>query len=328
MKKLNFKKLLFPLSFWIFFELVLFIAMIRIEGLNHAIKYSTFVLFPLIIPVHVHEYIFNKFLLKGKYTLYILYTITNVIVFGYILEWFEKLIDPEGNIASHITILIFMFVYIGAKYLIVGTRQQIKLKELEAKQAQAELDLLKSQINPHFLFNSLNSIYSLTLKDSKSASNAVMHLSDLMRYILESSKKKHVPLKEEIEFINNYIELEKIRLGSNFKLNYNITGDAKNLYISPMILIAFVENIFKHGVSLNKEKNEFDIRITIENSQLNFLSINNICIQNNNLETKEEKTGIENVKKRLELLYPDNHKLTFENNNGKFQVNLQIKLNE
>jgi len=220
-----------------------------------------------------------------------------------------------------------MLLYIGIKYLVQGSKQQFKLNELEAKQAQAELDLLKSQINPHFLFNSLNSIYSLTLKNSEKSSEAVMLLSDLMRYILETSKKKLVPLKEELAFIDNYIELEKLRLGSNFKLNYSVNGDNTNLYIAPMILITFIENIFKHGVSTNQSNNIFDININITDNNLIFECTNNLVSKNNELEIKENQTGIENVKRRLELLYPNQHSLTIEKNSGKFQVNLSVKLN-
>lgn len=321
------EKVLFPVIFWLFFYFMFFIAMYRNEGLEFAFKLSSMVILPLILPVQLHEYVFDKFLLKKKYAHYIIITAVIIAVFGYIADLFGKYIDPEGNTATYISIFLFMLIYVGAKYMRIGTKQQLRLKDLEAKQAQAELDLLKSQVNPHFLFNSLNSIYSLTLKNSEKSSEAVMLLSDLMRYILESSKKKLVPLEEEIQFINNYIDLEKLRLGSNFNLNYRVSGEAKSLYISPMILIAFVENIFKHGVSSNKDKNEFNIEITIENSQLNFSSSNNIAQKSNELEVKVEKSGIKNVKRRLELIYPDDYNLSIENNKGKFQVDLQIKLN-
>lgn len=325
-KALKREKIIFPIIFWSFFYFIFFIAMYRIEGLQFAFKFSSMIILPLILPVQLHEYVFDKYLLKKKYAHYIITTAVIIIVFGYFADLLGEYIDPEGNTATYISIFLFMLVYVGAKYMRIGTKQQFRLKDLEAKQAQDELDLLKSQVNPHFLFNSLNSIYSLTLKNSEKSSEAVMLLSDLMRYILESSKKKLVPLEEEIQFINNYIELEKLRLGSNFNLNYQVTGEAKSLYISPMILIAFVENIFKHGVSSNKDKNEFNIEITVENSQLNFSSSNNIAQKSNELEIKVEKTGIKNVKRRLELIYPDEYNLSIENNKGKFQVDLQIKL--
>ncbi|MBU8892103.1 MAG: histidine kinase [Bacteroidales bacterium] len=320
------EKIIFPFIFWAFLYIVFFISMYSIEGLQFAFKLSSLILLPLIVPVHLHEYIFKKYLLKKKYKLYIIGTALIILVFGYFTDILGKYIDPNGNVASYISIFLFMLVYTGAKYIRIGTKQQFRLKELEAKQAQAELELLKSQINPHFLFNSLNSIYSLTLKNSDKSSEAVMLLSDLMRYILETGKKKLVPLEEEIQFINNYIDLEKLRLGSNFNLDYQFFGDHKNLYISPMILIAFVENIFKHGVSSDKDKNEFDIQIKIEKDQLIFLSTNNIAQKSNDPNIIGEKTGIENVKKRLELLYPGKHNLTIENINSKFLINLQIKL--
>ena len=324
----SFKKenLVFPFLFWIFFLVVFFLGMYRFEGVEFAFKFTTLILLPLIIPVHLHEYIFDKYFLQKKYFIYAVCEIAIILVFGFFINKLEHYIDPKGDNATYISIFLFQLLYIGAKYLRIGTKQQFRLKDLESKQAQAELELLKSQVNPHFLFNSLNSIYSLTLKKSEKSSEAVMLLSDLMRYILETGKKKLVPLEEEIQFINNYIDLEKLRLGSNFNLNYNVLGNSKNLYISPMILIAFVENIFKHGVSSNKDKNEFDITIEISDNQIKFSSENNIAQKNNDLEIKSEKTGIENVKKRLELIYPNQHDLTIENNKGKFKVTLQIKL--
>jgi LytS/YehU family sensor histidine kinase len=284
------------------------------------------ILLPLIIPVHIHAYIFDKYFLQKRYLKYAIIEIAIILIFGFLINKLEHYVDPKGDNATYISIFLFQLLYIGAKYLRIGTKQQFRLKDLEAKQAQAELELLKSQINPHFLFNSLNSIYSLTLKKSEKSSEAVMLLSDLMRYILETGKKKLVPLDEEIQFIQNYIDLEKLRLGNNFNLNYQVLGNLKNLYIVPMILITFVENIFKHGVSSNRDKNEFNIKIEISENQLLFSSENSIVQKSNELEVKAEKTGIENVKKRLELLYPNQYDLTIENNKGKFQVALQIKL--
>lgn len=184
-----------------------------------------------------------------------------------------------------------MILYTGAKYFRIGTIQRMKLKEeeekrikiemelkeMEAKQAHAELDLLKSQVNPHFLFNSLNSIYSLILNNSEISGDAVLKLSDLMRYLLESSKKRKVLVKHEIQFLENYIELEKIRLGKKCNVSSSFKGDFHGKIISPMLLIPFIENCFKHGISVSSSENNIEISIKIKENRLLLHTKNNVA---------------------------------------------------
>ena len=327
MKRTLKKILLFPVLFWTTLLLLIFVVILQLNGLDTALKLSAIYFLPLILPVYLHELVFERFFLKKKYLVYAILTIIIIGVLGFVIDLLEKAVYPKGDSSTIGAIIVFVLIYMGIKYLVLGTKQEFRLKELEAKQAQAELDLLKSQVNPHFLFNSLNSIYSLTLKNSPKSSEAVMLLSDLMRYILETSKMKFVFLKEELAFIGNYIELEKIRLGANFTLEYTITGEPENLYIAPMLLIAFVENVFKHGVGANESKNLFKIGIRITNDNLQFSCMNNIVLKNNSLGKKENQTGIENVRRRLELLYPGKHRLNIQKSENNFLVDLQIKLN-
>jgi len=321
------EKILFAVLFWASLLILVFIVILKLRGLEQAFQLSLIYFLPLIIPVLLHEFVFEKFFLKKKFLFYGIFTSVIIVVLGYFIDLLEKAAYPKGDSSTIGSIIVFILLYMGAKYLVMGAKQQFRLKELEAKQAQAELDLLKSQVNPHFLLNSLNSIYSLILNHSTKSSDAVLLLSDLMRYILETSKKKFVPLKEEISFIENYIELEKLRLGSNFTINYSTSGESANLYIAPMMLITFVENIFKHGVSQVEANNLFEIRINVIDNVLHFSCLNNIALKNNALEKKDNPTGIENVRRRLELLYHDDHDLTIEKNSGKFLVDLKIKLN-
>ncbi len=325
MKRLNIKVFYYPVLFWVFFIFMFFLAIVQFEKPADAFRIACLVSLPLIVPVLINDYLFKKFLLKKKVLVYLFLAAVNIIVFGYFIDKLQKYIEPDGNSETYVSIFIFMMTYIGIKYMIEGTKQQFRMKDLETKQAQAELNMLKSQVKPHFLFNSLNSIYSLILQKSDQSGPAVMLLSDLMRYILESSKKKLVPLKGELSFIKNYIELEKLRLGNNFSLEYSVRGKSANLFIAPMILIPFVENVFKHGVSA-QSKNEFEIKIELGKEELKFFTSNQIVATQHKLEEKNEKTGIENVKKRLALLYPDDHHLEIDKNGGKFQLNLQLKL--
>lgn len=317
--------LILRLVFWFATVLLFFIAIVQFESVWFAFKLSVSIILPLFVPVHINEYLFEKYFLKRKKLKYILFGGINLAVFGYLMKLLQKYIEPDGNAEAHMSILFFMFLYLGIKYMVKGTQQQFRIKELEAKQTLAELNLLKSQVKPHFLFNSLNSIYSLILKESKDSGNAVLILSDLMRYILESSNKKMVLLKEELEFIENYINLEKLRLGKNTTIVYSFNGSSDNLYIAPMILIPFVENVFKHGVAAIDE-NKLLLEIKINNNELYFRTENSLVAGSNKLEDTKVKTGIKNVKKRLSLLYPNEYSLDIKSKESTFQVQLIIKL--
>jgi LytS/YehU family sensor histidine kinase len=312
----------------------------RFETAAESFRIATIVVFPLIIPVYIHDFLFDYFILRKRYILYLLCAAFLVIFFGYIIGEFQHYIEPAGSSETYGALLFMMILYTGARYFRIGTQQQMQLKEaeekrikvemelkeLEAKQSQAELNLLKSQVNPHFLFNSLNSIYSLILNESDIAADAVMKLSDLMRYLLESSKKRKVLVKHEFDFLQNYIDLEIIRLGKKAKVSSRFKGDFSGKIISPLLLIPFIENCFKHGIGLSSKDNVIDIKIDMTESRILLVARNNIAPQRINPAAKKSGTGIENVKKRLELLYPGKHDLKIETSEKEFVVNLSIEI--
>lgn len=196
--------------------------------------------------------------------------------------------------------------------------------EKEKLQKEMELNYLKEQVNPHFLFNSLNSIYSLSRQQSPETPEVVMQLSELMRYQLESSKKDTVLLKEELEFVENYVLLEEKRLSDRCTIEFLIDGDLLNLRIAPMLLIPFVENAVKHGAQSTNEQSRIDISASIKNTTLHF------CVDNSKPSTipisKREGLGLENVRRRLKLLYPSSHSLEINDRENKYIVNLSIDL--
>jgi sensor histidine kinase YesM len=179
------------------------------------------------------------------------------------------------------------------------------LKELEAMRAQAELRNLRNQINPHFLLNTLNNIYALTAFDTAKAQEAIQELSKMMRHILYEYQKPLIPLKEEIDFLENYVKLMRIRLPQSVEVTFNATHPKGTVEVAPMILISLVENAFKHGTSPT-EPSFVHINITAEESKL-------ICdIQNsNNPKTASDHSGhgigLQQVKRRLELAYPNRY---------------------
>ena len=243
--------------------------------------------------------------------------------------------DEEGKIPVYFTFYQYML-----KTLFTGTFVSILAygwgltanwfqgekirKELENKRLAAELSFLRMQINPHFLFNSLNSIYSLSLKKSDFAPQAILKLSDMMRYLLyEREDASHmVALHKEIEYLENYIALQKIRFNHGQHIEFLTEGDDSNQKIAPLLLIPFIENAFKHGL-LTDSANPMKIYLLIEGKRL-ILQVKNR--KNLNNKDSNEGIGLENVNKRLKLLYPGKHQLTITESEEHYQSDLVLFL--
>lgn len=214
----------------------------------------------------------------------------------------------------------FLIVFVSALLLRIRSR----LQDYEKEKNRAELSYLKAQINPHFLFNSLNSIYALALEKSDQAPEAVLKLSGMMRYVLNDAKQEFVPLEKEIAYITDYVALQQIRLGDTATINYTVSGNTLGCKIAPMLVIPFVENAFKYGV--NPEKKSV-IGIDVNTSE----GVFKLHVINNKVKTlsyPEEKNeiGLENTKQRLQLVYPGKHDLVLHETEDTFEVTLQIRL--
>ncbi len=213
---------------------------------------------------------------------------------------------------------IFQYILI----VLVGVVLQVnrRLKKVESDKLTTELAYLKSQINPHFLFNTLNSIYSLAIVGSSNTANAVVKLSNMMRYVLNDASKDWVSLDEEMNYISNYIELQKIRFEEAVSIEYNVNGDTDGKIVAPLLLIPFIENAFKYGV--NAEQNSFiKIEINIKKTMMH------VNIWNKKVDFQESTfdshgIGIENTKSRLNLLYPNNHILSIQDTHDEYSVSL------
>jgi len=203
-------------------------------------------------------------------------------------------------------------------------RGEKERKELENKRLAAELSFLRMQINPHFLFNSLNSIYSLSLKKSDDTPEAVLQLSELMRYMLyEREDDQHkVALEKEIDYLQNYIGLQHIRFRNQLHVDFRMEGDITGKKIVPLLLVPFVENGFKHGV-LSDTSSPLQIHLIIEGERLLFSVKNKKSIENKD---HVGGVGLENVKKRLAILYPGKYQLTISNDNEFYQSDLILLL--
>ncbi|WP_026897657.1 sensor histidine kinase [Daejeonella oryzae] len=216
----------------------------------------------------------------------------------------------------------FIFLSTALKFMADWFENEKVKTNLENEKLTAELAFLKSQINPHFLFNSLNNIYSLAYQKSAKTPEAILKLSEIMRYMLYESNDNMVSLAKEIRYLENYIELQKLRFKDESFVHLDISGDPENQTIMPLVLISFVENAFKHGVATD-EKSPIRITIKIESGKLFFRVINRKSDFN-----KDETGGIGllNVHRRLDLIYKDKYKLTIDNSTDYYSCVLNLEL--
>jgi hypothetical protein len=216
-----------------------------------------------------------------------------------------------------------VFLFLAVFFFSLILRISYRWRQTEREKLNAELAYLKAQINPHFLFNILNTIYSLAIEKSDQTATAVVELSQMMRYVISEAGHHLVPLSKEIDYISNYIALQRLRFGDTIPLSYTVTGTPSGQLIAPLILISFVENAFKHGVN-SSEDADIRINIVITDKQLHFTAFNNkVTIQ----EIPESGgLGIENTRQRLQLLYPANHTLEIKDELHHFSVSLILTL--
>lgn len=196
-------------------------------------------------------------------------------------------------------------------------------RQYDIQKTRTELEYLKAQLNPHFLFNSLNCIYSLVRDNSKEASDAVIILSELMRYTLYESDQDRVLLSKDIENIKNYVSLQKLRLSNSEKVHLKIEGEYKEQRIAPFILMTFIENAFKFGTDFDG-RTEVSIVIQLIGNHL-FFKVSNLK-GNRNIDKKNSGIGLNNVKGRLNLLYPNGHRLDIDKRDGEYTVKLHLTL--
>lgn len=192
-----------------------------------------------------------------------------------------------------------------------------------AERKNSELQFLKAQLNPHFIFNALNSVYSLVRSKSNDAPEAVLAISEMMRYMLYEANKEWVPLSKEIEYIQNYISLQRLRYNNGSPITFNIKGDYHSKKIEPLLLIPFIENSFKYGTDY-QGNTDIHIQMVVTDKTLAFLCDNQMGFRPNNIEKKASGIGLINVKNRLALLYPKMHELTFGQKDDRFVVSLVL----
>jgi Histidine kinase len=199
-----------------------------------------------------------------------------------------------------------------------------RLDDIQREKLKTEVSYLKAQINPHFLFNTLNSLYALTLEKSDAAPEAVLKLSSMMRYVVTESGRDSVPLESEINYLKNYVSLQRLRMDADTRFTFTIKGNLSDKQISPMLLIPFIENAFKYGISPDEEA-VINIDITVEENVLQ-INVRNKKVKIALQPDKESGFGLENTRQRLEYLYANRYELTLNDKEGYYNVQLKIQL--
>ncbi len=220
-----------------------------------------------------------------------------------------------------INLFLLIFILFGFIFLIQWLFQKRSINQLKATHIQSELDLLKSQIDPHFYFNTLNNLYGLAKRKSDQTPEAILKLSEIMRYIIYKGKEDLVTIEEEIDYLENYIKLQKLRTQNEVIINFKKNIVISNVEITPLLFIIPLENAFKHGVDTLLKNAYINMSLIVEKSKIVLEVTNNFGEDNINT---FNGIGIKNLKKRLKLLYKNNHKLSIARNDGIYKFELLI----
>lgn len=306
------------------------------------------------VPLHMFcayslmYFLIPRYLVKGKYGMSVLSAmvifiitallsvISNATIIEWIHSWYGQPPIPK-DIKIMRTIQYGLMAGLRGGITVGGLAAAIKLMkywyikeqrnlQLQKEKAEAQLQLLKAQVHPHFLFNTLNNIYSHTQGKAPVASQLVMGLSEMLRFMLYEGNQSLVPLSKELKMVQDYISLEKIRYDDCLDVQINVPSDTDNLHITPMLLLPLVENCFKHGTSNMLEQPWLSLQIHLEDGAMHMKLINGKPVETGKQRDEHEGIGIKNVRARLELLYPGRHTLTITDDPDVFVVNLQLQL--
>ena len=338
-KKLLTRRMIYHAAFW--FTLLCVLTLIEMQGKADGFWHiftneMVSIFFYIAIYYFNSEYLIPKYLERNTVWTYVGLLITLAIVVTPIKTFilYQKFAnfpsDQDYLVTNQPYLYLISLITAGVSTIVKITSDWVKhtsvQKDLETRTIQSELNFLKSQINPHFLFNTLNSLYALTLKKSDEAPEVVIKLSEMMRYMLYECNEKNVLLSKEVAYIHNYLSLEKLR-HKHMDIKFDVEGTVGDLKVSPLIFIAFIENAFKHGASNLISPGFVHIHIHLENDELNLFVENSKAQEMPTMEHKRNGgIGLVNVKKRLAILYHESYHLDIYDNPNTYAVNLWMKL--
>lgn len=340
---INRKSILLHITFWVVYTLIF---TITDGGYSNRFDRAFFIELahlPLrLVVVYLNYFIlFPKLLLAGRYYRYAFYTLVSLLVAallqrGIMFYYVSPILYPQTTDVVNYFIpykllqagviinspLVFM---IGFSVLHHVFKLRDKTEKLEKENLESELRFLRAQINPHFFFNTLNSLYGLTQEKSDRAPEVVLKLSELMSFVLYETDQERIPLSKELKYIKNYIELEEIRYGDRFVCNLSIHGNT-DVLLPPLLMLPFIENSFKHGIKHESDKGWVNINMSVLDNRFTLKVENSIGDISTPNENDQNGLGITNVKRRLELLYPKSHQLSYSKEGKQFRVLLEIDL--
>ncbi len=302
---LRWQDLAFTLNYFVFIFLINYILL---PGFFYRKKYVVFVILSLLAmggSIVVEEFVLEK----------IFYSNTAVADFfpGFFINSMQ--VGP-----------VFLF-FVGFKLAWDNLQKQSQLEQMEKEHVQSQLQFLKSQLNPHFLFNNLNNLYSYSQENSPKTQDIILQLSAILRYMLYESKENFVPLHKELTYLEDFIRLQELQMEDRGVVNFQVTGETGNQMIAPLILITFVENCFKHSLSSQTDDISIDIRANVEDHTLKFHCANTFSeVENTAQKYISNGIGLSNVKKRLDLLYPGKYDLGNHAKDNIYYVDLILKL--
>lgn len=326
-------KTLFLLVFWGMWLILPFLMFSERNGMEWVL-YKVFPINASLIFLFFFntEVLIGKLLVKKGIAYYVLSLLTFILIFFAFHVFIKNMVGIGADklekeiMRTFFPILTVTAVSTGYGLVSYLIKQQ-KLNEEENQQRkQSELAFLRSQISPHFIFNALNSIVYLIRTKSPNAEDVTIKLSEIMQHMLYNSRDKMVMLDKELNYLENYIELQKIRFGEDVVIEYTLNGDTNMKLIEPMLIIPFVENAFKHGTGAVL-KPFIDVKINIDGFDFTMLVRNKFNPGEDNV-SGNSGIGLENVRRRLEILYPETHSLEITTNEDWYQTTLKLKLHQ
>jgi sensor histidine kinase YesM len=280
----------------------------------------------IIVASYLSLYLHRNFFERSKYLLYSLFYIGGAVGFAFVFrltgEFILKIEFAQSTLSDVVNFIVIMGLALGIRYAKQGLLDQYHLQETKALLLKSELETLKSQLNPHFLFNSLNNIYGVNLSDSNKGSEMILHLAELYRYFLDIQKKERVCITDELTFLNHYVELEKLRLTENNHIHFMYYIEDPNIMVEPLIMMPLIENAIKYGTFPGGEA-VVDLKIRCGGGFLELVTHNRFQPGRNIVSSG---SGIQNLKHRLSLLYPDRFTLVSEPQEHWWIGNLTVTL--